>query len=55
MRMAVHGTLAPFNPDKEDWVKYTDRLSYCYTAIGITDGTKKRGILISFVDQQPSA
>ena len=40
MRMAVHGTLAPFDPDKEDWVKFADRLSYYFTANGITDGAK---------------
>ena len=46
MRMAVHGTLAPFDPDEEDWVEYTNRLSY-FTANGITDGARKRAILIS--------
>ena len=45
--MAVHGTLAPFDPEEEDWVEYTDRLSYYFTANGITDGAKKRAILIS--------
>ena len=45
--MAVHGTLAPFNPEEEDWVEYTDRLSYYFTANGITDSAKKRAILIS--------
>ena len=45
--MAVHGSLAPFNPEEEDWVEYTDRLSYYFTANGITDNAKKRAILIS--------
>ena len=45
--MAVHGTLAPFDPDEEDWVEYTDRLSYYFTANGVTDAAKKRAILIS--------
>ena len=45
--MAVHGTLAPFEHDAEDWVEYTDRFSYYFTANGITDGAKKRTILIS--------
>ena len=44
--MAVHGSLAPFNPKEEDW-EYTDRLSYYFTANGITDNAKKRAILIS--------
>ena len=56
MRMAVHGTLAPFDPYEEDWVEYTDRLLYYFTANGITDGAKKCAILISCCgDQQPSA
>ena len=46
-RMAVHGTLAAFDPDEEDWVEYTDRLSYYFTANGIIDGARKRTILIS--------
>ena len=46
-RMAVHGTLAPFDPDEEDWVEYTNRLSYYFTANGITDGARKRTIFIS--------
>ena len=45
--MGVHGMLAPFNPDEEDWVEYTDRLSYYFTANGITDGARKCIILIS--------
>ena len=39
--------LAQFDPDEEDWVEYTDRLSYYFTANGITDGARKRVILIS--------
>ena len=46
MRMAVYGTLAPFNPDEEDWAEYADRLSYYFTANGITNGARKRAILI---------
>ena len=45
--MAVHGSLAPFNPEEKDWVEYTDRLSYYFTANGITDNARKRAILIS--------
>ena len=45
--MAVHGMLAPFDPNEEEWVGYTDRLSYYFTANGITDGARKRAILIS--------
>ena len=26
--MAVHGTLAAFNPQKEDWSEYSERLTF---------------------------
>ena len=45
-KMAVHGTLALFDPDEEDWVEHTDKLSYYFTANGITDGAKKRAKLL---------
>ena len=44
MTMVVHGSLVPFNPKRKE---YTDRLSYYFTANGITDNAKKRAILIS--------
>ena len=46
--MAVHGSLALFNLEEEDWVEYTDKLSYYFTANGITTNAKKRAILISY-------
>ena len=49
MRMAAHSTLASFDPEVEDWVEYTDQLSYCFTVNGLIDNTKKLAI---FVDQQ---
>ena len=45
--MAVHGTLASFDPEVEDWTEYTDQLSYYLIANGISDNAKKRAILIS--------
>ena len=47
MRMAVHGTLASFDLEVEDWTEYTDQLSYYFIANGISDNAKKRAILIS--------
>ena len=47
--MAVHGTLAAFNPREEDWSQYTERLSFYFTANGITGDAKKRAILLSSV------
>ena len=46
-RMAVHGTLASFDPEVEDWTEYTDQLSYYFIANGISDNAKRRAILIS--------
>ena len=49
MRMAAHSTLASFDPEVEDWVEYTDQLSYYFTVNGLIDNTKKLAIS---VDQQ---
>ena len=45
--MAVHGTLAAFNPKEEDWSEYSERLTFYFTANGITTDAKKRAILLS--------
>ena len=48
-RMAAHSTLASFKLEVEDWVEYTDQLSYYFTVNGLIDKTKKLAI---FMDQQ---
>ena len=45
--MAVHGALAAFNPQEEDWSEYTERLTFYFTANGITTDAKKRAVLLS--------
>ena len=45
--MAVHGALAAFNPQEEDWSEYSESLTFYFTAIGITTDAKKRAILLS--------
>ena len=47
--MAVHGTLAAFNPCEEDWSEYAERLSFYFATNGITTDAKKRTILLSSV------
>ena len=47
--MAVHGTLAAFNPREEDWTEYAERLTFYFAANGITTEAKKRAILLSCV------
>ena len=34
--IAVHGTLAAFNPREEDWSKYSERLTFYFTTNRIT-------------------
>ena len=45
--MAVHGALVAFNPQEEDWSEYSERLTFYFTANGITTDAKKRAILLS--------
>ena len=45
--MAVHGALAAFNPQEEDWSEYSERLTFYFTANGITTDAKKRAVLLS--------
>ena len=42
--LAVHGA---FNPQEEDWSEYSERLTFYFTANGITTDAKKRAILLS--------
>ena len=45
--MAVHGALAAFKPQEEDWSEYTERLTFYFAANGITTDAKKRAVLLS--------
>ena len=45
--MATHGTLASFDPSKEDWSSYVLRLKYYFQANGVTDTEKKKSILLT--------
>ena len=47
--MAVHGALAAFNPREEDWSEYYKRLTFYFSANGITTDTKKRAILLNLL------
>ena len=49
IEMAVHGILVAFNPREEDWTEYAERLSFYFATNGITNGAKKRAILLSCV------
>ena len=48
MRMAaVHGSLAAFDSNTEEWTEYIGRLEFYFIANGITDGAKQRAVLLS--------
>ena len=46
--MATHGSVGEFNPDREDWISYTERLTQYFVANGISEeGEKRKAILLS--------
>ena len=45
--MAKHGCIGEFKPEVEEWPAYTERLEHYLTANDVTDGGKKRAILLS--------
>ena len=45
--MATHGSVSPFDPEKEEWNAYVERLDYYLVANGIEDDAKKVAILMS--------
>ena len=45
--MATHGTLGEFNPTREDWTSYAERLELYFTANDIVTEKKQQVILLS--------
>ena len=45
--MATHGSIGEFDPDREDWTSYTERLEQYFTANDMKDAGKQRAILLS--------
>ena len=45
--MAMHGTVPPYVPGKEEWSSYAERLTHYFIANGVDDATKQRSILLS--------
>ena len=45
--MAVHGALAVFNPQEEDWPEYAERLTFYFTTNRIITDAKNRAVLLS--------
>ena len=48
--MAVaFGKVNGFNPSQDEWPLYVERLEHVFVANGITDGAKKRAVLLSVI------
>jgi len=45
--MATYGSVLPFDPDKEDWSAYVERLDYHLVANEVEDNAKKVAIFMS--------
>ena len=47
--VGLHGTVIPFDSDREEWGEYTEHLEYYFTANDITTEVKRRAILLNGV------
>ena len=47
--MATHGNIGEYDPQKEDWTSYSERLTEYFTANDVDDAAKQRAILLSVV------
>ena len=45
--MALHGAVGEFDPTKEDWLTYSQRLKFYFEANDVEDAAKQRAILLS--------
>ena len=45
--MAMHGTVSQFNPAKEGWTTYIERLNHYFIANNVNSKDKKHSILLS--------
>ena len=45
----LHGTVAPFNQDHDDWCEYVERLEHYFAVNDIVSADKQRAILLSVV------
>lgn len=43
----MHGGIGEFNPAKEDWISYTERLQEYFIANDVKDGARQHAILLS--------
>ena len=45
--MATHGSVVQFDPQKEEWTSYVERLNYYLITNQVTENAKKCAILMS--------
>ena len=45
--MATHGPLGEFNPSRQDWISYAERLEFYFTANDIVTEKKQQAIMLS--------
>ena len=45
--MATHGTISSFDPDKEQWTSYAERLDFYFEANNVTSAETKRAIFLT--------
>ena len=45
--MATHGSIGEFNPEKETWTSYTERIDEYFLANDVESPEKQRAILLS--------
>ena len=50
--MAKHGTIVEYDPQREDWTSYSERLLEYFTANDVDGAEKKQAILLSVVGAQ---
>ena len=46
---AAFGRIGEFEPEKEDWTSYVERLGHFFHANGIDDDDKKRSVFLSVI------
>ena len=45
--MALHGSVGEFDPTREDWTTYNERLGFYFEANGVTDAKQRHAIFLS--------
>ena len=52
LKMSTHGKMGAFDPARESWTLYAERLEFYFTANGVTDDDTKKAIFVTVVGTQ---